>query len=310
LALEKLPQKSYQQKTTILDNTLTLKAEELSQPELFKFMLAAVAPRPICFASTVDKEGSVNLSPYSFFNAFSSNPPIMVFAPCRNRDGNQKHTYHNVHEVPEVVINVVNYQMVEQQSLASTAYAKGVNEFIKAGFTEVSSDRVGPPRVGESPVAFECKVKEVKDLGNGPGAGSLVICEVLVVHINKGYLDDTGHIDSTKLDMVGRMGANWYSRASKDAMFEISKPLRSKGIGIDQLPKSIRESPVLTGNNLGRLGNVTELPNREEVIRLTEGMDFKNQSNIKAMHLIAQKLLKEGETMKAFGVLMLSDSAN
>lgn len=285
-------------------STISYKASELSQPERFKYLVGAVGPRPICFASTVDKEGRVNLSPYSFFNAFSSSPPIMIFSPARNRDGNQKHTYLNVKEVPEVVINVVNYPMVQQQSLASTAYDRGVNEFIKSGLTQVASDQVRPPRVGEAPAAFECKVLDVKDFGENPGAGSLIICEVLVIHLQDQYLDDNGFPDSTKLDLVGRLGANWYTRASGDALFEIRKPTRIKGIGIDQLPSSIKESRILTGNELAKLGGLEKLPSRDEAESMLSELDLEGIIGEDGAHRKAQELLKENKRDIALALLM------
>ena len=240
----------------------TIDPTTIPQPELYSILSTAVAPRPICFASTVDAEGKVNLSPYSFFNVFSSNPPVMVFSPTRSgRDNSLKHTHQNVVEVPEVVINVVNHKMAEQMSLSSTAYDKGVNEFVKAGFTEVASVKVKPPRVGEAPVSFECTVLEVVEIAQRPGAGNLVIAQVDMIHINDEYLTDDV-LDTEKLDLVGRMGGNWYIRAIKESLFEIPKPIRSHGIGVDALPKGIRESDILTGNNLGRLGNLEQLPSK------------------------------------------------
>ncbi|RPG30453.1 MAG: flavin reductase family protein, partial [Muricauda sp. TMED12] len=230
----------------------TVDPTTIPQPELYSILSTAVAPRPICFASTIDAEGNVNLSPYSFFNVFSSNPPVMVFSPTRSgRDNSLKHTHQNVVEVPEVVINVVNHAMAEQMSLSSTAYDKDVNEFVKAGFTQVPSVKVKPPRVGEAPVSFECRVLEVVELGQIPGAGNLIIAQVDMIHINDDYLTDNV-LDTEKLDLVGRMGGNWYIRAIKESLFEIPKPIRTHGIGVDALPKGIRESDVLTGNNLGR----------------------------------------------------------
>jgi len=288
--------------------TISYKASELSQPERFKYLLGSIGPRPICFASTIDKDGKVNLSPYSFFNAFSSSPPIMVFSPARNRNGEQKDTYHNVKDVPEVVINVVNYPIIEQQSLASTAYDKGVNEFIKAGLTQVESDQVRPPRVGESPAAFECKVLEVRDLGLTPGSGSLVICEVMVIHLQSECLDENGFPDTAKLDLVGRLGGNWYTRASGDALFEIKKPMRVKGIGIDQLPKHIRESTVLTGNELGQLGGLEKLPSIEEAKDVIGDYNLSENSNVESVHQRAQELLRENKRNEALALLIYSQS--
>jgi flavin reductase (DIM6/NTAB) family NADH-FMN oxidoreductase RutF len=232
-------------------------------------MVGAVAPRPVAFASTVDAGGRVNLSPYSFFNAFSSNPPILVFSPAnRVRDNSQKHTLLNIREVPEVVINICDFAMVEQMSLASTEYDKGVNEFLKAGLTELASELVRPPRVAEAPAAFECVVDQVIELGQNNGAGNLVICRVVRAHFRHDILlPDAAGIDPFKLDAVARLGGDWYTRASGASLFEVPKPNRHVGIGIDQLPEFIRNSAVLTGNELGRLANIEQdaLPTPEQV---------------------------------------------
>jgi flavin reductase (DIM6/NTAB) family NADH-FMN oxidoreductase RutF len=229
-------------------------------------LLAAVAPRPIAFASTIDKNGNVNLSPYSFFNVFSAKPPIAIFSPARRvRDNTIKHTLENVYETKEVVINIVNYPMVQQMSLSSTEYPKGVNEFVKAGFTELPSEMVKPPRVKEAPVQLECKVKEVIELGQEAGAGNLIICEIVLIHINEDVLGENGLIDQHKIDLVARMGYNWYCRASGDSLFEVPKPLTTLGIGVDAMPEHIRKSQYLTGNHLGMLGNVEQLPDETSV---------------------------------------------
>jgi flavin reductase (DIM6/NTAB) family NADH-FMN oxidoreductase RutF len=239
---------------------------EVSTGRLHGFLVSAVAPRPIAFASTMDKEGNVNLSPFSFFNVFGANQPIVIFSPARRvRDNTSKHTLENIQEVPEVVINIVNYPMVEQMSLSSTEYDKGVNEFVKAGFTEVASEKVGPPRVGEAPVALECVVEQVIETGREGGAGNLIIARVVAMHIRNEYLNEQGILDTQKLDLVARMGESWYCRASGDALFEIPKPLQTLGIGVDQLPERIRNSTILTGNNLGRLGNTEQLPDDDTV---------------------------------------------
>ena len=285
----------------------TIDPTTIPQPELYTILSTAVAPRPICFASTVDAEGNVNLSPYSFFNVFSSNPPVMVFSPTRSgRDNSLKHTHQNVVEVPEVVINVVNHKMAEQMSLSSTAYDKGVNEFVKAGFTEVPSVKVKPPRVGEAPVSFECTVLEVVELAQSPGAGNLIIAQVDMIHINDEYLTDD-ILDTEKLDLVGRMGGNWYIRAIKESLFEIPKPIRTHGIGVDALPKGIRESDVLTGNNLGRLGNLEQLPTTEAIKTVIEVDGVQNKSKTE-LHSLAKQLLKEGDTEKAMAYLLFSES--
>ena len=244
----------------------TIDPKAVSTAALHGYMLGAVTPRPIAFASTIDSAGNVNLSPFSFFNVFSANPPIMIFSPARRgRDNTTKHTYENVLQVKEVVINIVNYDIVQQMSLSSTEYGKGVNEFEKAGLTPLASQTIKPPRVAESPVQFECRVNEVISLGTEGGAGNLVICEVLKMHINEAVLDADGKIDPVKLDAVSRMGGNWYARA-KQGMFEVPKPLSRLGIGFDQLPEAIRTSKLLTGNDLAMLANVEVLPKGAKAI--------------------------------------------
>lgn len=244
----------------------TIDPDKLDQRIVYQYLSSAVAPRPICFASTIDQDGQVNLSPFSFFNLFGSNPPILVFSPVRSgRDNSTKDTLDNVLEVPEVTINIVNYAIVEQMSLASTAYDKGVNEFVKSGLTEAKSTKVKPPRVAEAPISFECVVDQVLPLGDGPGAGNLVLARVVLIHVKEEYLDEAGMLDTTKLDLVARMGGSYYSRVIPESLFEIPKPVRGKGIGIDQLPETIRNSNILTGNNLGRLGNVKQLPDAEAI---------------------------------------------
>ena len=291
----------------------TIVPSEVSTAELHGYLLSAVAPRPIAFASTIDKEGNVNLSPFSFFNVFSANPPVAIFSPARRgRDNTTKHTYENVKEVAECVINIVNYPMVEQMSLSSTEYAKGVNEYAKAGFTELASECVAPPRVKESPVQLECKVMEVKELGDQGGAGNLVICEVVRVHIQDQYLDENGKLDTTKLDLVGRMGANWYCKASGSALFEIAKPLTTLGIGVDAIPEDIRNSTILTGNNLGQLGNVESLPDETDVndFKLVELSDLFIEFEDDAaqleieLHKKAKAFLDEGAVQDAWKTLL------
>ncbi|MDQ2772579.1 MAG: flavin reductase family protein, partial [Bacteroidota bacterium] len=247
----------------------SLTPADLTPAQWHPFLVGAVAPRPVAFASTIDAEGRVNLSPYSFFNAFSSNPPILVFSPAnRVRDNTQKHTLQNVREVPEVVINICDFALVEQMSLSSTEYAKGINEFTKAGLTELASELVRPPRVAEAPAAFECVVEQIIELGQNNGAGNLIICRVVRAHFRQDILlpDATG-IDPFKLDAVARLGGDWYCRASGASLFEVAKPNRHIGIGIDQLPEHIRNSNVLTGNELGRLANIERdaLPTLEQV---------------------------------------------
>lgn len=290
----------------------TISPSDVSQPELHSYLLAAVAPRPICFASTVDKDGNVNLSPFSFFNVFSSNPPVLIFSPSRSgRDGSMKHTHQNVLEVPEVVINIVNYPMVEQMSLSSTAYDKGVNEFEKAGFTQVKSDVVSPPRVGEAPVAMECIVTQVIPLADTPGAGNLVLARVERMHIQEEYLDADGQIDTQKLDLIGRMGGSWYTRSSGDSLFEIPKPIRTKGIGVDSLPEAVVNSTVLTGNNLGRLGNLENVPTVAEIEAIRGNDDVaglltagNHSKSVFKVHQLAQAWLEEGRAKEALALLL------
>lgn len=292
---------------------LTLDPKELSVPKLHHYLLGAVGPRPICFASTVDKQGVPNLAPFSFFNVFSANPPIAVFSPARSgRTGSTKDTYNNVKEVPEVVINVVNYSMVYQMSLTSSPYTPDVDEFVKGGFTKLPSDLVKPFRVKESPVQMECRVNEVIELGDGGGAGNLIICEVVKLHIDESILDTEGAIDQHKIDLVARMGGNWYCRAAGDALFEIEKPLTTCGIGLDSIPEDIRKSTVLTPNHLGQLANVESLPDETEVneYKLTELSDlFISYENDKAalekeLHILAKKLLSEGKVIDAWKALL------
>lgn len=293
----------------LLQAMISIEPHDLSTAKLHAYLLGAVSPRPICFASTVDSRGNVNLSPFSFFNVFSAKPPILVFSPARRgRDNTTKHTYENVLEVPEVVINIVNYSMVQQVSLSSTEYTKGVNEFKKAGFTELTSDLVKPPRVAEAPVQLECKVNEVISLGNEGGAGNLVICEVVKIHIKEEILGEDGNIDPFKIDAVSRLGGNWYSRA-KEGLFEVPKPLTTLGIGIDSLPEEIRQSKVLTGNDLGMLGNVENFPNSEEINIFINASDelkwLREEGNSLEIHKKAQDFLVEGKIEEAWKVLLI-----
>jgi flavin reductase (DIM6/NTAB) family NADH-FMN oxidoreductase RutF len=250
---------------------LTIDPKELPTAKLHGYLQSSVGPRPIALASTISKDGEVNLSPFSFFNLFSTNPPILIFSPSRRvRDNTIKHTLINADETREVVINVVNYAMVQQTSLSSTEYAGGVNEFVKAGFTMEPSEVVKPPRVKEAPVQFECRVNDIIALGEGGGAGNLVICEVLKMHISEDVLDENGSIDQHKIDLVSRLGNNWYSRAN-DGLFEVEKPLTTLGIGVDAIPAFVKESTVFDGNDLGKLGNVETLPSGEEIAIFVEG---------------------------------------
>lgn len=286
---------------------LTINPKELSIPVLQAYLSHAVAPRPVAFVSTIDKDGKPNLSPFSFFNIFSTNPPIAVFSPARSGHTNTiKHTHENVIEVPEAVINVVTYDMVHQTSLSSSAYPKGMNEFEKVGFTMEPSEMVKPPRVKESPIQMECKVKQVIELGQSAGAGNLVICEIVLMHINESVLNEKKFIDQHKLDLVGRLGANWYVRASGNALFEVSKPSSPLGIGVDAIPQKIRNSSVLTGNNLGQLGNVEKLPGKEEIQAYKKEF-LKHISEEKELHLIARKLLDESRVEEAWKALLSAD---
>ncbi|QNJ97244.1 flavin reductase family protein [Constantimarinum furrinae] len=287
---------------------ISIDPQQISTPKLHGYLLGAVTPRPICFASTVDREGNVNLSPFSFFNVFSANPPIMIFSPARRgRDNTTKHSYENVLEVKEVVINIVSFDMVQQMSLSSTEYPKGTNEFVKAGFTEIASDIVKPPRVKEAPVQFECKVNEVIALGKEGGAGNLVICEVVKLHMHERILDENGHIDPEKIDTVARMGGNWYSRA-KSGMFQVPKPLTTLGIGVDAIPENIRKSTVLTGNDLGMLGNIEVLPGKESIDRFISASEelkaLLQRGSSEAIHRKAQQFLCDGKISEAWKILL------
>ncbi|MBT0606881.1 flavin reductase family protein [Aequorivita echinoideorum] len=287
---------------------ISISPQDIPVGKLHGYLLGSVAPRPIAFASTVDKDGNVNLSPFSFFNVFSANPPILVFSPARRgRDNTTKHTYENILQVPEVVINIVSYAMVQQMSLSSTEYAKGVNEFKKAGFTEMASEIIKPPRVAEAPVQMECKVNEVISLGANGGAGNLVICEVVKIHMMEHIFGEDGHIDPHKIDTVSRLGDNWYGRA-KEGLFQVPKPLTTLGIGVDSLPEEIKNSTVLTGNDLGMLGNVENFPSGEEVdafINASEELKhLASQKNSVAIHRRAQEFLCEGKVNEAWKLLL------
>lgn len=284
---------------------LTIDPKEISTGKLHGYLLGAIAPRPIAFASTIDADGNPNLSPYSFFNVFGSNPPTLIFSPARRvRDNTTKHTLENVLETKEVVINVVNYDIVQQMSLSSTEYPKGVNEFEKAGFTMLKSDLIKPFRVAESPVQFECKVKEVIFTGDEGGAGNLIICEVVKMHIHDEVLDENNAIDQHKIDLVARAGGSYYTRA-RDGFFEIPKPIATLGIGVDQIPQEIRNSTVLTGNNLGMLGNVEQLPNEKTVDNFAkEHPQFIGLETTKK-HTFAKEFLKENDVESAWKVLLI-----
>ena len=289
--------------------SITLK--DISPAAAQNFLQHAIAPRPICFASTINKNGDVNLSPFSFFNLFSTNPAIIIFSPSRRgRDNTTKHTLQNILEVPEVVVNIVSYHMLHQVSLSSCEFPKEVDEFTKTGFTKEPSQIVKPPRVKESPVQLECKVLEVKPLGTEGGAGNLVIAEVLVMHINENILNEAGNIDQTKLDLAARLGGNWYTRANASTIFEVEKPNTQIGIGVDALPENIRNSNILTGNNLGQLANVNEMPFVDPAFEddklknifqyyATDPQEMENE-----LHLYAKELLDNGKVKEAWQVLL------
>jgi len=279
-------------------------------PQLHHHLLDTIVPRPIAFASTVDKDGKPNLSPFSFFNAFGVNPSTLVFSPSRRgRDNTTKHTYENLLEVPEVVINIVTYDMVQQVSLSSTEYPKGVNEFLKAGLTMLPSEKVRPFRVKESPVHFECRVRDIIETGTEGGAGNLVICEIVMMHIDESILDEKGFVVPDKLRAVGRMGRNFYVRAFGDAVFEVEKPLARMGIGIDALPEKIRFSEHLTGNELGQLGNLERLPGQDEIDAIESFPELRHileqsGNRSEALFLLAKKMIARGNAFDALKVLL------
>ena len=282
--------------------------KDLSTGRLHGYLLSAVAPRPIAFASTMDADGNPNLSPFSFFNVFSANPPILIFSPARRvRDNSVKHTLENVEATREVVINVVNYEMVHQASLSSTEYPKGVNEFEKAGLTMLKSDKVKPFRVAESPVQFECKVNDIIHLGHEGGAGNLVICEVVKLHITEEVLDENSMIIQEKLDLVARAGGDYYNRAKK-GFFEVPKPLQKLGIGVDAIPDEIRNSMILTGNDLGMLGNISKLPSEQEIedfyIEVSERHPNIKEMTYRERHKIAKNYLSYGDVDSAWRLLL------
>ena len=287
---------------------LTINPKEISTAKLQGYLQSAIAPRPIAFASTVDKNGKPNLSPFSFFNIFSANPPILVFSPARRvRDNSIKHTLVNCQDTKQVVINVVNYEMVQQMSLSSTEYADGVNEFEKAGLTAIPSELVKPYRVAESPVQLECVVNQIIPLGTEGGAGNMIICEVVKIHISEAVLDANGVIDPVKIDLVSRLGGNWYSRANQ-GLFEVEKPLATLGIGVDVIPDFIKESPIFKGNDLGKLGNVEALPTEEEItIFVKQNFEVKGvlsaDDEVKK-HQLAKEYLDKNEALTAWKVLL------
>lgn len=293
---------------------ISFEPSDKTTPELFGLMLDVIAPRPIAFASTIDDEGKPNLSPFSFFNAFGANPPIIVFSPAlRGRDGTSKNTLDNIKLVPEVVINMVNYSMIQQVNLASTEYQKGINEFEKAGFTQLASDKIRPFRVKESPVQLECKVLQVIETGKGGGAGNLVICEIVKLHYQQWIFGDNGKIDPNKLDLVGRMGRDYYVRVKGDCIFTLDKPQGEFGIGVDALPEEVKLSSILTGNDLGLLGGLKKMPSEKEVNEFVKSQSFNAQLIdsqfdeklfIIEKHKIAKRLIEMNEVEDALKVLL------
>jgi flavin reductase (DIM6/NTAB) family NADH-FMN oxidoreductase RutF len=284
---------------------------QVKTAELHAWLQSAIAPRPICFASTIDEDGQPNLSPFSFFNLFGSNPPTLIFSPARRvRDNTIKHTLENIYANKEVVINVVSYAMVQQASLSSCEYPRGTSEFEKSGFTPIASEKIKPFRVKESPVQLECIVRQVIETGNEGGAGNLVICEPVLIHINDGILNDKGSIDPHKIDLVARMGADYYCRASGDAVFEVAKPITALGIGVDALPQTIRNSHILTGNNLGQLANVQQQPVIDPAFEdahlrnIFQYYSLTPEEMEKELHRYAQKLLDKEQVYEAWQVLL------
>lgn len=292
---------------------LTIHPKDIATGKLHAYLLSAVAPRPIAFASTINEDGTPNLSPFSFYNVFGSNPPIAIFSPARRvRDNTTKHTLDNVKHCPEVVLNAVNYEIVQQMSLSSSEYPYGVNEFEKSGLTPIASELVKPFRVKESPVQFECMVKEVIALGNEGGAGNLIVCEIVLVHIHESILDAQGRIDQHKIDLVARLGGDWYSRNSGNALFEVPKPITTLGIGVDAIPESIKHSHILSGNDLGKLGNVSTLPQQQEIESYIQSPEFELVSNEfkfkkngeNARHEAAKHFLIKNDSSTAWKILL------
>ena len=292
---------------------LSIKLSELTPAQAQNYLQHAIAPRPVCFASTIDKEGNVNLSPFSFFNMFSSNPPIVVFSPARRvRDNSTKHTLENVMEVPEVVINMVDFEIVQQMSLSSCEYPKGTNEFIKSGLTEQKATMVKPPMVKESKIKFECKVNQIIPLGTEGGAGNLVIAEIMVMHLDESILTAENKIDQTKIELLGRLGDHWYTKTNAASMFEVAKPNIKLGIGFDQLPASIRNSKILNGNDLGKLANVNELPvvdasfDDDKLKNIILYFSINPEDMERELHTYAKELLNKNKVEEAWQILLAS----
>ena len=290
---------------------MLINLKDIKPADVQNYLQHAVAPRPICFASTIDKAGNINLSPFSFFNLFSSNPPIVIFSPARRvRDNTTKHSLQNVFEVPEVVINIVDYDMVQQTSLSSCEFPKGTNEFTKAGLTEEKATLVTPPMVKESKIKLECKVIEIKPLGTEGGAGNLVICEVLCMHIDESILDENKKIDQTKIHHVARLGGDWYCKVDESSLFKVAKPNMQLGIGVDALPESIRKSTILTGNNLGQLANVNEMPfvdptfDDDKLKQIIQYYAINPDELDIELHRYAKELLDAGKVTEAWQILL------
>jgi flavin reductase (DIM6/NTAB) family NADH-FMN oxidoreductase RutF len=290
---------------------VTIKLSSLTPAQTQNYLQHAIAPRPICFASTIDKEGNVNLSPFSFFNMFSANPPIVVFSPAKRvRDNTIKHTLENVMEVPEVVISMVDYDMVHQMSLSSCDYPKGTNEFLKAGFTEQQATVVKPPMVKESKIKFECKVNQIIPLGTEGGAGNLVVAEILVMHLEESILNTEHKIDNTKIELLGRLGDHWYTRTNAASMFEVEKPNIKLGIGFDQLPEAIRNSKILNGNDLGKLANVNEMPvinpsfHDDKLKNIIQYYSINPEEMERELHSYAKELLQYNKVEEAWQILL------
>jgi len=290
---------------------VTIKLSSLTPAQTQNYLQHAIAPRPICFASTIDKEGNVNLSPFSFFNMFSANPPIVVFSPAKRvRDNTIKHTLENVMEVPEVVISMVDYDMVHQMSLSSCDYPKGTNEFLKAGFTEQQATIVKPPMVKESKIKFECKVNQIIPLGTEGGAGNLVVAEILVMHLEDSILNAEHKIDNTKIELIGRLGDHWYTRTNAASMFEVEKPNIKLGIGFDLLPEAIRNSKILNGNDLGKLANVNEMPvinpsfHEDKLKNIIQYYSINPEEMERELHSYAKELLQYNKVEEAWQILL------
>ena len=295
---------------------LEINPKDLSTKDLHGYLLSSVGPRPIALVSTIDNEGRPNLSPFSFFNVFSANPPIAIFSPARRvRNNTTKHTLQNAASTKEVVINIVSYPIVEQTSLSSTEYKEGVNEFIKSGLTPLESIQVKPYRVKESPVQMECLVKDIISLGEEGGAGNLVVCEIVKMHISENILNEHHQIDPNKIDLVGRMGANWYCRASNTSLFEVQKPNSKIGIGYDQLPQHIRNSNILSGNDLAKLANVESLPSMEDLAKFKQNKDLvtilksslDEKQTRENLHYHCKKLLQENKVLDAWSTLLIEN---